>query len=76
MRIISLSFDDGFERSNQQVAAIYEKFGLSACFNLLALEEVEQACKEFDPRRLFLNVSCTSEAQAQELVENTLRWCE
>jgi diaminopimelate decarboxylase len=39
-------------------------------------EEVEQACKEFDPRRLFLYTACESEAQARELVENTLRWCE
>ena len=35
--IISLSFDDGFERSNLKIAEIYEKFGLSACFNVLAL---------------------------------------
>jgi hypothetical protein len=41
MHIISLSFDDGFERSNLKIAAIYEKFGLSACFNVLALEEVD-----------------------------------
>ncbi|MCJ7822938.1 MAG: hypothetical protein MUQ26_07695, partial [Armatimonadetes bacterium] len=52
-----------------------QEAGVGVTFGL-ALEEVEQACKEFDPRRLFLNVSCTSEAQAQELVENTLRWCE
>jgi hypothetical protein len=38
--------------------------------------EVEIACREFDPRRLLLIVDCESEAQARELVENTLRWCE
>jgi len=37
LHIISLSFDDGFERSNIKIAEIYEKFGLSACFNVLAL---------------------------------------
>ncbi len=37
MHIVSLSFDDGFEISNQRIAAIYENFGLSACFNVLAL---------------------------------------
>lgn len=36
MHIISLSFDDGFEKSNLKIAEIYEKFGLSACFNVLA----------------------------------------
>ena len=41
MYIVSLSFDDGFEKSNLQIADIYEKFGLSACFNVLALEEVD-----------------------------------
>jgi len=40
MYIVSLSFDDGFEKSSLQIADIYEKFGLSACFNVLALEEV------------------------------------
>jgi hypothetical protein len=39
-------------------------------------DEVEQACRVFDPRRLMLNVECESEAQARDLVENTLRWCE
>lgn len=41
MHILSLSFDNGFERSNMKIAAIYERFGLSACFNVLALEEVD-----------------------------------
>src|SRR5215475_13779005 len=48
MHIISLSFDDGFERSNRTIAEIYEKFGLSACFNVLAFEEVDGE-KVFDP---------------------------
>ena len=41
MYIVSLSFDDGFEKSNLQIADIHEKFGLSACFNVLAREEVD-----------------------------------
>ena len=36
MHIVTLSFDDGFLKSCCQVAAIYEKHGLSACFNVLA----------------------------------------
>ena len=35
--IVSLSFDDGFEKSNLKIADIYERFGLSACFNVIAL---------------------------------------
>jgi peptidoglycan/xylan/chitin deacetylase (PgdA/CDA1 family) len=41
MYILSLSFDDGFEKSNLLIADIYEKFALSACFNVLAREEVD-----------------------------------
>ena len=41
MHTLSLSFDDGFERSNLKIAQIYEKFGFSACFNVLALEQLE-----------------------------------
>jgi peptidoglycan/xylan/chitin deacetylase (PgdA/CDA1 family) len=37
MHIISLSFDDGLEKSNLNIAEIYEKYGLSACFNVIAL---------------------------------------
>jgi hypothetical protein len=36
MYIISLRFDDGFEQSNQKIADLYERFGLSSCFNVLA----------------------------------------
>ena len=41
MYIVSLSFDDGFEKSNLKIAEIYEKFGRSACFNVLAREQVD-----------------------------------
>jgi peptidoglycan/xylan/chitin deacetylase (PgdA/CDA1 family) len=36
MHIITLSFDDGFRRSNLKIAQIYERFGLQACMNVLA----------------------------------------
>jgi len=36
MHIVTLSFDDGFGNSNRKIAEIYEKHGLSACFNVIA----------------------------------------
>lgn len=52
-----------------------QEAGVGATF-LMKPEEVETACREFDIRRLLLNVPCQSEAQAKQLVEDTLRWCE
>ena len=34
--IVSLSFDDGFEKSSIKTAEIFERAGLRACFNVLA----------------------------------------
>jgi peptidoglycan/xylan/chitin deacetylase (PgdA/CDA1 family) len=34
--IVTLSFDDGFKKSTLKTAEIHEKFGLSACFNVIA----------------------------------------
>ncbi len=34
--LVTLSFDDGFRKSFLRTAEIYEKFGLSACFNVTA----------------------------------------
>jgi len=34
--ILTLSFDDGFKKSYYQIAEIYEKYGLAACFNIIA----------------------------------------
>jgi len=34
--IITLSFDDGFEKSSIKTADIYEKYSLSACINVIA----------------------------------------
>jgi len=36
MHIVTLSFDDGFIKSNQRIAEIYERHGLSASFNVIA----------------------------------------
>ena len=34
--LVSISFDDGFEKSFLKTAEIYEKYKLSACFNVIA----------------------------------------
>jgi peptidoglycan/xylan/chitin deacetylase (PgdA/CDA1 family) len=36
MHILTLSFDDGFAKSNRRIADIYEQHGLSAGFNIVA----------------------------------------
>jgi peptidoglycan/xylan/chitin deacetylase (PgdA/CDA1 family) len=36
MHIITLSCDDGFRASSIRTAEIYEKYGLAACFNIIA----------------------------------------
>lgn len=36
LHIVSLSFDDGFRKSFIRTAEIYEKFGFSGCFNVVA----------------------------------------
>lgn len=40
MHIITLSFDDGFLQSNLKIAEIYEKYNLSACFNVIATQPI------------------------------------
>jgi peptidoglycan/xylan/chitin deacetylase (PgdA/CDA1 family) len=34
--VVTLTFDDGFERSSRKTAEIFERFGLSASFNVVA----------------------------------------
>ena len=34
--IVTLSYDDGFRKSSLETAEIYEKYGLSACINVIA----------------------------------------
>jgi peptidoglycan/xylan/chitin deacetylase (PgdA/CDA1 family) len=36
VHIVSLGFDDGFRKSCNRIAEIHEKFGLSACFNIVS----------------------------------------
>jgi peptidoglycan/xylan/chitin deacetylase (PgdA/CDA1 family) len=36
LHVVSLSFDDGFRKSFSRIAEIYERFGLSGCFNVIA----------------------------------------
>lgn len=66
MHIVSLSFDDGFEGSNLKIAEIYESFGISACFNVLALEEADGE-KVFDDYHNFPkgNFALWNELQAR-----------
>ena len=52
-----------------------QEAGVSITFAMRP-EEVETACREFDHRRLMLNVACRSEAEGRALIENALRWCE
>jgi hypothetical protein len=40
-----------------------------------AVPDVEEMCRVFDKRRLFLRVGCQSEAEAKQLLDNVLRWC-
>ncbi len=40
--IITLSFDDGFKKSSIRTAEIYEKYGLSACLNIIASAHLDQ----------------------------------
>ena len=36
MHLVTISFDDGFLKSNLKIAELYERHGLSACFNIVA----------------------------------------
>ncbi len=45
MHLVTLSFDDGFLKSNLRIAELYEKYGLSACFNIVATAHL----KSFEP---------------------------
>jgi len=40
--IITLSFDDGFRKSSIRTAEIFEKYGLSACINVIASAHLTQ----------------------------------
>jgi peptidoglycan/xylan/chitin deacetylase (PgdA/CDA1 family) len=40
--ILTLSFDDGFKKSFYEIAGIYERYGLSACLNIIASAHLNQ----------------------------------
>ena len=40
--IITLSYDDGFEKSSIKTAEIYEKYGLFSCLNIIASAHLDQ----------------------------------
>jgi len=42
VHVVTLSFDDGFERSSLQTAEIFERFGLSASINVVATGHLGQ----------------------------------
>ena len=68
MYIVSLSFDDGLEASNHKVAEIYEKYGLSACFNVMALADglvSEPTDHIYDPEAMPGNFDLWNEFQAR-----------
>ena len=47
--IVSLSFDDGYRWSSLRTAEIFEKFNLSACLNVLAVDGSEDPCIRESP---------------------------
>ena len=55
LHIITLSFDDGFRKSFLRTAEIYEKFGLSACFNIVAAAHLPDTVvlDDYMPREQF-----------------------
>jgi len=42
MHLVTLSFDDGFERSSRLTAEIFERFGLSAAINVVARGHLDE----------------------------------
>jgi hypothetical protein len=50
-----------------------QEAGVSVTIGIKKLEEVVQACRELDPRRLMLIVGCRDAKQARAVVEDALR---
>jgi peptidoglycan/xylan/chitin deacetylase (PgdA/CDA1 family) len=68
MHIVSLSFDDGFETSNLKIAEIYEKYGVSTCFNVMALADgliTEGSPQIYDPEAMPGNFHLWNELHAR-----------
>ena len=65
LHIVSLSFDDGFRKSFLRTAEIYERFGLSACFNIVAAAHLPGTVVRDDymPREQFGDFGVWNELQ-------------
>jgi peptidoglycan/xylan/chitin deacetylase (PgdA/CDA1 family) len=65
LHIITLSFDDGFRKSFLRTAKIYEKFGLSACFNIVAASHLPGTVvlDDYMPREQFGDFGMWNELQ-------------
>jgi hypothetical protein len=65
LHIVTLSFDDGFRKSFLGTAEIYEKFGLSACFNIVAAAHLPETVVRDDymPREQFGDFGVWNELQ-------------
>ena len=65
LHIITLSFDDGFKKSFLRTAEIYEKFGLSACFNIVAAAHLPGTVviDDYMPREQFGDFGVWNELQ-------------
>jgi len=69
VHIVTLSFDDGFRKSNVKVAEIYERFGLSACMNVLAApEELVAEQEEWGTDRADFELWNELQAQGHEIM--------
>src|SRR5262249_6554154 len=65
LHIVTLSFDDGFKKSFLRTAQIYEKFGLSACFNIVAAAHLPGTIviDDYMPREQFGDFGVWNELQ-------------
>jgi len=65
LHIVSLSFDDGFRKSFLRIAEIYEKFSLSACFNIIASAHMpgNQVRDDYMKQELFGDFTVWNELQ-------------
>jgi peptidoglycan/xylan/chitin deacetylase (PgdA/CDA1 family) len=65
LHIVSLSFDDGFKKSFLRIAGIYEKFSLSACFNIIASAHMpgNQVRDDYMKQELFGDFTVWNELQ-------------
>src|SRR5215510_13483390 len=65
LHVITLSFDDGFKKSFLRTAEIYEKFGLSACFNIVAAAHLPGTVvvDDYMPREQFGDFGVWNELQ-------------